>query len=72
MDGALKPWPAIHLGEGNPKLKPVCLDMPSLDMQILFRQMGQKNSFNLTDQTAIQQHFVEHEEHNNVQKKLWS
>ena len=37
VDGALQLWPAIHLGEGNSKIKPVCLDMPSPDMQRLFR-----------------------------------
>ena len=29
---------------GNSKLKPVCLDMPSPDMQSLFRQMGRRKS----------------------------
>ena len=27
-DGALKPWSAIHLGEGNSKQKPTYLDLP--------------------------------------------
>ena len=69
MDGAQ----AIHLGEGNSKLKPVCLDMPSPDRQSLFRQMGRRKSlFDSTVQTAIQQHVVERAEHNKAQKKLWS
>ena len=47
--------------------------MPSPDRQSLFRQMGWKKSlFDSTVQTAIQQHVVEHAEHNKVQKKLWS
>ena len=37
ITSALQLWPAIHLGEGNSKIKPVCLDMPSPDMQRLFR-----------------------------------
>ena len=54
----------IHLGEGNSKLKPVCLDMLSPDMQSLFRQMGRRKSlFDSTAQTAIRQHVVEHAEH---------
>ena len=39
----------------------------------LFRQMGRRKSlFDSTVQTAIQQHVVEHAEHNKAQKKLWS
>ena len=38
------PWPAIHLGEGNSKLKPVCMNMPSPDIQRLFQQMGRRKS----------------------------
>ena len=33
---ALQLWPAIHLGKGYSKIKSVCLDMPSPDMQRLF------------------------------------
>ena len=28
VDGALKPWSAIHLGAGNSKQKPAYLDLP--------------------------------------------
>ena len=28
VDGALKPWSAIHLGVGNSKQKPAYLDLP--------------------------------------------
>ena len=36
VDGALQLWPAMHLGKGYSKIKPVCLDMPIPDMQRLF------------------------------------
>ena len=49
----------VHLGEGNSKLKPVCLDTPSTGMQSL--------CFDSTVRTAIQQHVVEHVEHNKAQ-----
>ena len=53
----------------NSKLKPVCLDMPCPDRQSLFRQMGRRKSpFDSTVQTAIQQHVVEHAEHNKAQR----
>ena len=29
VDGALKPWSAIHLGVGNSKQKPAYLDLPT-------------------------------------------
>ena len=46
---------------------------PSPDMQSLFRQMGRRKSlFDSMVQTAIQQHVVDHAEHNKAQKKLWS
>ena len=32
VDGALKPWSAIHLGAGNSKQKPAYLDLPVPDM----------------------------------------
>ena len=54
-----------QFGEGNSKLKNVCLDMPSPDMQRLFRQMGRRKSwFDTTSETALQQHVVENMEHN--------
>ena len=47
--------------------------MPSPDRQSLFRQMERwKSLFDSTVQTAIQQHVLEHAEHNKAQNKLWS
>ena len=60
-----QPWLTILLGDGNSKLKPVCLAMPSQGMERLFRQMGRMKSLSdSTVQKAIQQHAMEHEEHN--------
>ena len=58
---------------GKLQIETFFLDMPSPDMQSLFRQMGRKKSlFDSTVQTVMQQHVVEHVEHNKAQKKLWS
>ena len=72
-DGALKPWSAIHLGEDNPKQKLhiwICLFQLC---KVCLGSWGGRNHFSdSTAQTAMQQHVVEHEEHDKAVKKSWS
>ena len=53
---------------------PVSFDphLPSVKSSFQMSPTGRKSLFESTVQTAIQQHFVEHAEHNKAQKKLWS
>ena len=72
-DGALEPWSAIHLGEGNSKQKPTYLDLPVPACKVCFGSWGGINHFSdSTAQTAMQLHVVEHEEHDKALNKSWS
>ena len=67
-DGALKPWSAIHLGEGNSK--PTYLDFYCSSYVKSASVVGRKKSF--YGPNAMQQHVVEHEEHDKALKKSGS
>ena len=54
------------------KIRPVCLDMPSPDMQKLSRKTERKQSSDPTVRKAIQQHVVEHAERDKALKMLRS
>ena len=73
VDKALKPWSAICLGVDNSKQKPAYLNLPVPIMLSLLRQLGGGiHYFDSRAQTAMQQHVVEHKEHDKAQQKSWS
>ena len=73
VDGALKPWSAIHLEVGNSKQKPAYLDLPVQLCKVCFGSWGGRNHYyDSTAQMVMQQHVVEHGEHDKAQKKSWS
>ena len=73
VDGALKPWSAIHLGVASPNKNLhtwICLFQLC---KVCFGSWGGRNHYyNSTAQMAMQQHVVEHGEHDKVQNKSWS
>ena len=70
VDGALNPLSAIHLGDGNSKQKPAYLDLPVPVIKVCFGSWGGGNHYyDSTAQTAMQQHVVEHGEHDKAQQK---
>ena len=73
VDGALKPWSAIHLGVGNSKHKPAYLDLPVRYVKSASAAGAEGNHYyDPTAQMAMQQLVVEHGEHEKAQKKSWS
>ena len=73
VDGALKPWSAIHLGVGNSNKNLhiwICLFQLC---KVCFGSWGGGNHYyDSTAQTAMQQHVVEHGERDKAQQKSWS
>ena len=73
VDGALKPWSAIHLGVGNSKQKTAYLDcLFQLCIVCFGSRSGRNHYYDSTAQMAMQQHVVEHGEHDKAQQKSWS
>ena len=73
VDGALKPWSAIHLGVGNSKQKTAYLDcLFQLCIVCFGSWSGRNRYYDSTAQMAMQQHVVEHGEHDKAQQKSWS